>query len=27
VVMVTHDSELALRCSRRLRLVGGRFEG
>ncbi len=25
IVMVTHDNELAAKCSRRLRLVGGRF--
>ncbi|MBU0916987.1 ABC transporter ATP-binding protein [Aquabacterium parvum] len=27
LVMVTHDTELATRCSRMRRLVGGRFEG
>ena len=26
-VMVTHDSELAARCDRMVRMVGGRFEG
>ena len=26
-VMVTHDGELAARCDRKVRMVGGRFEG